>query len=47
VFDAGGVPFVAEAAQRHLLAGLRIDVQEIFGREGLVAWNEALEPGGC
>lgn len=47
VFEEQGLSFVAEARQRHLLPGLRVDVQEIFGREGLVAYNERLEPGGC
>lgn len=47
MFESEGVSFVAETRQRDLLPGLRIDVQEIFGREGLVAWNASLEPGGC
>lgn len=43
---ASGIPFVVEARQRHLVAGLRIEVQRVFGREGLVAWN-ASSGGGC
>jgi hypothetical protein len=42
-----GIRFVAEVRQRHLLPGLRIELQRAFGREGLVAYNVALEPGGC
>jgi hypothetical protein len=47
VIDVGGIPFVAEQHLRHLLPGLRIEVQAVFGREGLVAYNSAFEPGGC
>lgn len=47
VIEAEGISFVAEARQRNLVAGLRIEVQEIFGREGLVAYNANLGPGGC
>lgn len=45
--EANGVSFVAEARQSHLVSGLRIEVQRVFGREGLVAYNAGLEPGGC
>jgi hypothetical protein len=38
---------VAEVRQRHLVSGLRIEVQQVFGRTGLVAWNAALGPGEC
>lgn len=47
VIEANGVSFVADSHQRHLVPGLRIEVQRVFGREGLVAFNENLEPGGC
>ena len=47
VIEAEGLSFVAEAHQRHLLPGLRIEIQQVFGREGLVAYNTNLEPGGC
>ena len=47
VIEANGVSFVADSQQRHLVPGLRIEVQRVFGREGLVAFNENLEPGGC
>jgi hypothetical protein len=43
---AGGIPFVVEARLRHLVPGLRIEVQRVLGREGLVAWNGD-GPGGC
>lgn len=44
---ASGIPFVVEARQRHLVPGLRIEVQRVFGREGLVAWNEGGLGGGA
>lgn len=47
VIVVDGLRFVAEVRQRHLLPGLRIEVQSVFGREGLVAYNEAFAPGGC
>ena len=37
---------VVEARLRHLVPGLRIEVQRVLGREGLVAWH-AGGPGGC
>ena len=45
--EVDGITFVVEAHRRHLLPGLRIEVQRVLGREGLVAWNTGLEPGGC
>lgn len=47
IIDVDGIPFVAETRQRPLLTGLRVEVQKVFGREGLVAFNERLESGGC
>ncbi len=47
MIEVDGVRFVAEVRQRHLLPGLRIEVQTVFGREGLVAYNAGFEPGGC
>lgn len=38
---------MVEARDRHLVPGLRIDVQQVFGREGLVAWNDGLGGGGA
>jgi hypothetical protein len=46
VFEAEGLSFVAETRQQHLLPGLRVDVQELYGREGIVAYNTRFEPGG-
>lgn len=43
---AGGIPFVIEDRLRHLVPGLRIEVQRVLGREGLVAWNGG-GGGGC
>lgn len=45
--ETQGIRFVVEKRQKHLVPGLRIEVQEVYGREGLVAWNTAFEPGGC
>lgn len=47
MYEEQGLSFVAEARQQHLVPGLRIEVQEVFGREGLVAYNVNLVPGGC
>lgn len=43
----GGLTFLVEARLRHLVPGLRIEVQRVLGREGLVAWNAGGDPGGC
>ncbi len=43
----GGIPFVVEARLRHLVPGLRVEVQRVFGREGLVAFNEGSGCGGA
>jgi hypothetical protein len=47
VFEAEGLSFVAEVRQQHLLPGLKVEVQQSFGREGIVAYNTRFEPGGC
>ena len=47
MIEADGIAFVAEVRQRHLVAGLRIEVQRVLGREGLVAYNAGFEPGAC
>ncbi|WP_242355072.1 MULTISPECIES: hypothetical protein [Anaeromyxobacter] len=47
VIEEDGIRFLAEARQRELVDGLRIEIQRVFGREGLVAFNPRLEPGGC
>ena len=41
-----GITFVVEDRALHLIPGLKIDVQTIYGRKGLVAWNDGFEPGG-
>jgi len=38
---------VVETHLRHLLPGLRIEVQQFMGREGLIAWNEGAGGGGA
>ncbi len=41
-----GIPFVAEGRLQSAIAGLRIAVQEVWGRETLVAYNSDLG-GSC
>ena len=41
-----GLTFLVEDRDRHLVNGLVIDVQEIYGRRGLVAYNGGAEPSG-
>ncbi len=47
VIEAEGISFLADARQRHLVPGLRIEVQRVLGREGLVAYNVGFEPSAC
>ncbi|HET8541651.1 MAG TPA: hypothetical protein VFL83_17365 [Anaeromyxobacter sp.] len=47
MIEAGGISFVAEARLRHLVPGLRIEVQRVLGREGLVAYNLGLGADAC
>jgi hypothetical protein len=47
VIEADGIPFVAEARQRGLVPGLRIEVQRVLGREGLVAYNLGFDRSAC
>ncbi len=47
VIEAEGIPFVTDARSSHLVPGLRIEVQRVLGREGLVAYNMGFEPGAC
>ena len=44
--DADGLTFVVEDQQAHLIPGLRIEMQTIYGRRGLVAFNQGMEPSG-
>lgn len=41
-----GLTFVVEDRDLHLIPGLRIDVQTVYGRKGLVAYNQGQEPTG-
>ncbi len=41
-----GIPFVTEARYHFAVSGLRIDVQEVWGRESLVAYHSTLG-GAC
>jgi len=47
VLVAAGVPFVVEAHKRHLVPGLRIELQRVLGRQGLVAWNAGSGRSSC
>ncbi|HEX9049486.1 MAG TPA: hypothetical protein VF841_03035 [Anaeromyxobacter sp.] len=47
MIEAEGISFLAEGHQQHLVAGLRIEVQRVLGREGLVAFNMGFEPSAC
>lgn len=42
----GGIPFVAKARHRFALASLTIDVQDLWGRESLVAYSTG-HAAGC
>ena len=39
MIEVEGIRFVVEAHRRPLVAGLRIEIQRFFGREGLVAYG--------
>lgn len=41
-----GLTFVVEDRDLHLIPGLKIEMQTIYGRRGLVAYNEGAGPGG-
>ena len=41
-----GLTFLVEDRQAHLIPGLRIEMQTIYGRRGLVAFNQGMEPAG-
>lgn len=41
-----GLTFVVEDRDRHMIPGLRIEIQTIYGRKGLVAFNQGFEPSG-
>jgi hypothetical protein len=47
VIEAQGIPFVTDVRSRHLVPGLRIEVQRVLGREGLVAYNAGFAPSAC
>jgi hypothetical protein len=44
--EVDGLTFVVEDRDRHLIPGLRIEVQSLYGSRGLVAWNAGSEPSG-
>ena len=41
-----GITFVVEDRDLPMVSGLKIDVQTIYGRKGLVAFNQGAEPSG-
>lgn len=43
----GGITFLVEDRDLHLIPGLRIDVQTVYGRRGLVAYIGDDPTGGC
>jgi hypothetical protein len=45
--EVDGLTFLVEDRSRHLIPGLRIDVQEVYGRRGLVAYQGAEPPEDC
>jgi hypothetical protein len=42
-----GLTFLVEDRRMHLVSGLKIDVQELWGRRGIVAFNEESGPSSC
>ncbi len=44
--DVDGIPFVAAERFNFALSGLTIDVQDVWGRESLVAYHSELG-GSC
>ena len=41
-----GLTFVVEDRDMHLIPGLKIEMQTIYGRRGLVAYNQGSD-GSC
>ena len=46
VIEAAGIRFVAEREQVPLVAGLRLDVEQRYGRKVLVASHATFAPDG-
>lgn len=46
VIEVDGLNFLADARAKSYVDGLEIDVEEYYGREGLVAFNRNYG-GGC
>ncbi len=47
MIEASGLRFVVEARRRPYLSGLRIEVNQAFGRDALVAYSTAWGGGAC
>jgi Fe-S cluster assembly iron-binding protein IscA len=41
-----GLTFVVEDRQLHFIPGLRIEMQTVYGRRGLVAFNQGYDGAG-
>ena len=37
--ESGGIPFAVARHQLHLVSGVRVEVEEYMGREGIVAYH--------
>jgi hypothetical protein len=46
VIEAAGIRFVAEKEQVPMVAGLRLEVEERYGRKVLIATHSTWAPGG-
>jgi hypothetical protein len=46
VIEAAGIRFVAEREQVPMVAGLRLEVEERYGRKVLIASHGTWAPGG-
>jgi len=47
VFEVAGIPFLAEKHQLNLVAGLRIGVEERYGRKVLIALHSIWDGDGA
>jgi hypothetical protein len=47
VIDVAGIPFLAEKHQLNLVAGLRIEVEERYGRKVLIASHSIWDGNGA
>ena len=45
-FELKGIPFIVDPHHLRAVSGLTVEVQDLYGREALVAYHSALS-GGC